>query len=160
MDELSKKEKKKVKEPKSINIDELLKLKKSVTYNSVILHVQASEFVKLDNYDHLISKIDDFIGNAKEVNLKRYKKDKFIVYVDLSNTYIKNMDIKLFKQCVPLFQDKYPESLEKLILVKMPIFFKACFQLVKFLIDKDTRKKIFFEKKNKNNLFTNNLDDM
>ena len=129
MDELSKKEKekKKGKEPKSININEVLKLKKSVTYNSVIIHVQASVFVKSDNYDILIQEIDDFICHAKEVNMSRYKKDKFIVYVDLSKTYIKNMDTKFFKQCVPLFQDKYPESLEKLILVKMPIFLRHVF---------------------------------
>tara|TARA_Y100000590_G_scaffold384433_3_gene455828 strand:+ start:6909 stop:7391 length:483 start_codon:yes stop_codon:yes gene_type:complete len=158
MEELSKNKNK----PKTIDINKLLKIKKSVTYNSVILHIQASEFVKLDDYDYLISQIDDFIGNAKEVNMRRYNKERFIVYTDLSKTYIKNMDIKFFKQCVPIFQDKYPESLEKLILVNMPVFFKACFQLVKFLIDKDTRKKIFFEKKNKNknNLYTNNLDEI
>ena len=144
----------------TFNVSDLLKLKKSKTYNSVILHVTAKEFKKIKNYQKQVIEIDNFIANAKKINKERYDKDKFIVYVDLSNTLVKNMDISFFKQVVPLFENKYPESLEKLILVNLPIFFKTCFLLVKFLINKDTRQRIYFQKKNETDLFTNSLDEI
>ena len=141
------------------DINTILKLKKSCTYNSVILHIQASTFKKMKSYDNIINDIDSFIARAKEMNKTRYNKDKFIVYADLSKTYVRNMDVSFFKQCIPLFETKYPESVEKVVIVNMPIFFKTCYALIKYLINKDTRKKIYFEKKN-SKLFTNNLDEV
>lgn len=149
-----------IKYEKFVDIEQLLKIKKSVTYNSVVLHITASVFEKGCDYDYLITQIDEYIARAIEMNKSRYNLDKFIVYADLSKTFVKNMDVTFFKKCVPLFDDKYPDCLEKLIIVNMPVFFKACFNLIKFLIHSDTRKKIYFEKKNSKNLFTNNLEEV
>lgn len=144
-----------------VNIDELLKIKKSVTYNSVVLHLTASiADLKHCDHDQLINDIDNCISTAREINMRRYNKEKFIVYADLKKTYVKQMDVKFFKKCVPIFETKHPDCLEKLIIVNMPVFFKACFNLIKYLIDKETRQKIYFEKKNSNNLFTNNLEEV
>ena len=54
-------------------------------------------------------------------------------------------------------------SLLALILYFIPIFFKIAYKIVRPFIDKDTKKKIFFEKKKKGSNsceFTNNDSDI
>ena len=57
------------------------------------------------------------------------------------------------------------DCVEKIIITNIPGFFKICYNLIKMFIHKDTRKKIFFEKKTKsgdstNVSFSNNLEEL
>ena len=59
-----------------------------------------------------------------------------------------------------MLQSEYDDTLEKLIVTNIPVFFKIAYKILRPFIDKDTKKKIFFEKQSKkgNREFTNNDD--
>ena len=56
--------------------------------------------------------------------------------------------------------------MEKVILVNIPVFFKACYNVVSIFIHPETKDKILFEKSKKfkrkfgTSKFTNNLDEI
>ena len=75
--------------------------------------------------------------------MKLYNKKEIVVFCDLKNTYIKNMDVSFFKNIIPFFEDKYPDCVEKIIITNIPGFFKICYNLIKMFIHKDMKKNIF-----------------
>ena len=48
-------------------------------------------------------------------------------------------------------QEKYPDNLQIIYVKNASIMIKSIYAIIRPFVDKDTRKKIFFIKKNKNN---------
>ena len=120
---------------------------------------------KDSNYDDFSAYIDKTMSHCINSSLKLYNKKEIVVFVDLKKTYIKNMDVSLFKNMIPYFEEKYPYCVEKIIITNIPGFFKICYNLIKMFIHKDTKKKIFFEKKIKKGdstsvSFSNELEEL
>lgn len=72
--------------------------------------------------------------------------DKIFSIVDLKNanlTQLLNSNAKEFlKKYAHLSQNFYPEMLEKLIIINAPLVFPMAWSVVKYWVDKKTRKKI------------------
>ena len=74
---------------------------------------------------------------------------------------MKQVDMNLIKGLIKELEERYPDLSEKIFIANIPAFFKICYSIIKGLIHKDTRKKIFFEKKkNSGTEYTNNIDDI
>ena len=76
-------------------------------------------------------------------------------YVDLKGYKLKELDLDFIKIMIQYCQEKYPDNLQIIYVKNASIMIKSIYAIIRPFVDKDTRKKIFFIKKNKNK--TNNL---
>jgi len=150
-----------------MDFSEIINTQKNDNNQCVVFSIFAGKFTKRkdSNYDDFKEYIDKIMGSCIECSQKLYNKKEIVIFCDLKSTYIKNMDVSFFKNMIPFFEDKYPDCVEKIIITNIPGFFKICYNLIKMFIHKDTRKKIFFEKKTKrgdstNVSFSNNLEEL
>ena len=87
--------------------------------------------------------------------------NEFIFYIDLKGVKMKQIDMDLVKRLIKDLEERYPDLSEKIYIANIPVFFKVCYSIIKGLLHKDTKNKIFFEKKKKNGSeYTNNIDDI
>ena len=130
----------------------------SEKYKKKVLLVRYCFFVKQKNYDDLIK----YCFNVVDENKTPDSINEFIFYIDLAGVKMKQVDMGLIKSLIKELEDRYPDLSEKIFIANIPVFFKVCYSIIKGLIHKDTRKKIFFEKKKKNSTseYTNNIDDV
>jgi hypothetical protein len=129
----------------------------SEKYKKKVLLVRYCFFVKQKTYTDLL----DYCFNIVDKNRTPESLNEFIFYIDLSNVKMKHIDMNLIKSLIKELEDRYPDLSEKIFIANIPVFFKVCYSLIKGLIHKDTRKKIFFEKKKKSGSeYTNNIDEL
>jgi hypothetical protein len=130
----------------------------SEKYNKKVLLVRYCFFVKQKTYEDLIKYCFNIVDENKTPN----SINEFIFYIDLANVKMKQVDMNLIKSLIKELEDRYPDLSEKIFIANIPVFFKICYSIIKGLIHKDTRNKIFFEKKKKNigSEYTNNIDDI
>jgi len=135
-----------------MNLDDIIYIKKNQHMDGrAIINIELNKEVKISKKDNaqvvsfiittinkaletskIISNIEEF---AIIVELKHYKKSKFGVH----------LPVALAKTLKVLF----PNRLHKCYLRNSPMVFRCVFRLIYPLLDKDTRKKIFFIKGNK-----------
>tara|TARA_B100000214_G_C23671556_1_gene492171 strand:+ start:47 stop:448 length:402 start_codon:yes stop_codon:yes gene_type:complete len=121
------------------------------TKNGILtLIVNGKEFKKQKNYDTLYDCFSESLGNILEHN-KQYN-TKIHCVVDLKLVGLKHLDIKFIKKLVDILYNKYPECLEKCIIINPPTFIKMIYDLLKMILDKPTRERIVIYGKNKYNL--------
>ena len=72
-----------------------------------------------------------------------YNKNTVITHLDLSGITMKQIDTGFFKKMIVMLQQEYEDTLEKLIVTNIPVFFKIAYKIVRPFIDKDTKKDIF-----------------
>lgn len=156
-------------EEQKINLEKYFKSVVNFTHNDnhecIIIEIIGTNFIKMKDYTVFYSYIETLIDKALDYSKKNYNKDTMVVHVNLYKTYIKQVDYSFFKNICPLFMDKYPDKLEKCIITNIPVFFKIAYKVISPWMDKKTKKKIFFEKKNKNKKkgesnFTNNYKEL
>ncbi len=134
--------------------------KNSEQHNSIVYTIEGNKFKKGVEYDivmkHARKTLDKCLVESKEL----YNKNKVITHLDLSGITMKQIDTGFFKKMIVMLQQEYEDTLEKLIVTNIPVFFKIAYKIVRPFIDKDTKRKIFFEKKSKKGTreFTNNDD--
>lgn len=121
-----------------------------------VIIIQGNQFHKQSDYDDLVNYISELTEETIKISERNYGKPNFIICADLKKTTLKNVDMKFIKKIIPTLQDKYPDRLEKCIIRNIPIFFKMVYSIICPLIDKVTRKKIYFEKKNENKNYLSN----
>lgn len=150
-----------------MDFSQIINIQKNDNNQCVVFSIFAGHFKKRNdgNYDDFIEYIDKAMNTCVATSEKLYKTREIVLYVDLKKTYIKNMDAGMFKKFIPFFEDKYPDCVQKIVITNIPGFFKICYNIVKVFIHKDTRKKIYFEKKVKKGdktsvSFSNNLEDL
>jgi len=147
-------------EDKDIYFNNVVKLDKSDLHKKVIINIIGRFFLKTKDYSVFNSYIEALMDKAIKYSKKNYNTEMIIVHLNLTKMFIRQVDYKFIKTIVPIFQDKYPDRLEKCIITGIPIFFKIVYKIISPWIDKDTRKKIFFEKRNGITSFTNDFSEL
>ena len=140
------------------NFKEFFSCHYSEKYKKKVLFVKYNYFVKQKDYSNLLTYCFSIVEQNSTPNIT----NEFIFYIDLSGVKMKHIDMDLIKSLIKNLEEQYPELSEKIFIANIPVFFKVCYSLIKGLIHKDTRKKIFFEKKKKTTgtEYTNNIDDI
>lgn len=97
----------------------------------------------------LIQKIIEIIDQSLLISNNLYNSDKFTVKAYASGVTFKNIDISFFQKLSILLQEKYPEKLHKCYIIHPPQIFLNAWNLIKKILDKNTRNKIFIIEKTK-----------
>lgn len=87
---------------------------------------------------HLINIFNQSLVISKEY----YKSNKFVVEVYLEGLTFNNIDSQFLKELTTLFQSIYPDKLGKCIIFNPPIIFRTVWDVVKRIIDNETKEKI------------------
>ena len=113
--------------------------------------VRSYLFRKRKDYTDLLTHIIKINNDCLKLRLKNKQKNIFRIYVDLSNIKIKNADYEFIKMLIPFLEEAYPNNLEKMYFQNTPFIFKTAYAIIRNFIDKETREKIIFVKKNEEN---------
>jgi hypothetical protein len=134
--------------------------KYSQQHQSMIFIIEAIRFKKGKHYDDFFTYAKTLMIESLEESKNKFNKNTIITHLDLTGITMKQIDTQFLKKFILMFQNDFEDTLEKLIITNIPIFFKMAYKVLRPFIDKDTKKKIFFEKrsKNGNREFTNNDD--
>lgn len=144
-------------ESNSFNFSDFFGCHYSERYKKKVLYMQFCLFKKQKDYTPLLS----YCYNIVEQNRTPEKQNEFIFYIDLKNAKMRQIDTDFIKKLIKELENKYPELSERIYLANIPAFFKVCYSIVKVALHKDTRKKVFFEKKSDGKIdFTNNIDEI
>ena len=132
-----------------INYKNFLKLSINEEHKCVAINVLAREFQKQKDYTEFYSEVDSIMVRSLRYAKEKFNKTEVTILADLAGFMIKNVDYGFFKQAIPYFNERFPENMEKVILVNIPVFFKACYNVVSIFIHQETKEKILFEKSKK-----------
>jgi len=149
-----------------INYKELLKISINEEHQCIAINVSAREFKKQKDYTVFYSEVDKLMVKCLRYAKDKFNKDTITILADLSGFLIKHVDYGFFKSAIPYFNERFPDNMEKVILVNIPVFFKACYNIVSIFIHPETKDKILFEKSKKyrkkfgKSNFTCNLDEI
>lgn len=113
--------------------------------------IYAKYFKKQKNYDELMNHIYAVIEGLIKIVKIKFDTEKIITYIDLKDYKRKEIDYDFLKKIIPILQKKYAENLEGIYVTNSSFFIKAIYTIIRPFIDKVTRKKIFFLKKDKHN---------
>ena len=113
--------------------------------------IYAKYFKKQKNYDELMNHIYAVIEGLIKINKIKFNTEKIVTYIDLKEYKRKEIDYDFLKKIIPILQEKYAENLEGIYVTNSSFFIKAIYTIIRPFIDKVTRKKIFFLKKDKDN---------
>ena len=147
-------------ENKDVYFNNVVKLDKSDLHKRVIINITGCHFLKAKDYSVFNKYIETLMDKAIEYSRDNYDTEMIIIHLNLTKMLIRQVDYKFIKNIVPIFQDKYPDRLEKCIITGIPIFFKIVYKIISPWIDKDTRKKIYFERRNGITSFTNDFSEL
>ena len=125
------------------------------TDSNLCLIVNIKYFKKSKNYENIIKHIFNVIETTIELRKKHLNIITLESYVDLKGYKLKELDLDFIKIMIQYCQEKYPDNLQIIYVKNASIMIKSIYAIIRPFVDKDTRKKIFFIKKNKNK--TNNL---
>tara|TARA_Y100000590_G_scaffold342873_1_gene391635 strand:- start:246 stop:755 length:510 start_codon:yes stop_codon:yes gene_type:complete len=150
----------------NINYSEFLKISVNEEHKCVAINVSAKEFKKQKDYSEFYSYVDKIMVKSLRYAKEKFNKNEVTILADLYGFMIKHVDYGFFKQSIPYFNERFPDNMEKVILVNIPVFFKACYNVVSIFIHQETKEKILFEKSKKykrqfgKSNFTHNLDEI
>ena len=119
--------------------------------NKLCLSVNIRFFKKQKNYEEFIKYIFNVIDNILLIRKQKLNLDTMNVYVDLKDYKLKEIDYDFIKLMIHFCEDKYPDNLNIINIRNANIMVKTIYSILRPFIHKDTRKKIFFIKKNKKN---------
>jgi hypothetical protein len=133
-------------------VDKFIDLEKFIYIdNNYNLNVSIKYFYKLKNYEKVISYIFNTIDRLIKIRSEKLNTIQIEGYIDLKEYKIKELDFDFIKIMVHVCQEKYPENLNIIYIKNANIMVKSIYSVIRPFIDKDTRKKIFFVKKDKKN---------
>lgn len=139
----------------------ILYLVDSPLHKTIIYTVNGQHFKKKMYQNELHEYAMSLLLTAIKELKEKYNKTLLQVHIDLKNVTMKNIDYNFIKKFLNTFQSIEEDVLDKLIITNIPIFFKLCYKVLKPFVDKDVKKKIFFEKKKKNSVeFVNHAEDL
>ena len=127
------------------------------TDSNLCLIVNIKYFKKRKNYEDVILHIFNVIESTITLRKKHLNIITLETYVDLKGYKLKELDLDFIKIMIQYCQEKYPDNLQIIYVKNASIMIKSIYSIIRPFVDKDTRKKIFFIKKNKNKNNNNNL---
>lgn len=101
-------------------------------------------FLTIDKNNILQDMSNNLSGIITEYDITN---EGIIVLLDLSKINTQGMDLSLLKTIINYFQDNYPDILHKIIIYNYSFKFIWILNIFKRFMDKDTAKKIVFDKK-------------
>tara|TARA_B100000073_G_C23699605_1_gene559757 strand:+ start:57 stop:548 length:492 start_codon:yes stop_codon:yes gene_type:complete len=122
------------------------KLQENPKKSVFIMNVDLLKFMNIKEIqDGLIQHMDETIAEVLKHS------SVFNIYIDVGNFKTKLVSknaISVIKQLIKLFQDKYPDTLEKCTIINTPKVFRFLFKIIYLFLDDVTRKKIILVGKN------------
>ena len=116
---------------------------------NLCLSLNIKFFRKQKNYEEFIKYIFNVIDNILLIRKKKLNLDTINVLVDLKDYKLKEIDYDFIKLMIHVCEEKYPDNLNIINIKNANIMVKTIYSFLRPFIHKDTRKKIFFIKKNK-----------
>ncbi len=115
------------------------------------IFIKADLFRKMDDYTDLLTHIITITNECLKLREEKKQNKFFKIMVDLKNVKLKNADYDFIKMLIPFLEEAYPNNLEKMYFHNTPFIFKTAYSVIRHFIHKETRQKIIFVKKKKNN---------
>ena len=116
---------------------------------NLCLFLNIKFFRKQKNYEEFIKYIFNVIDNILLIRKKKLNLDTINVFIDLKDYKLKEIDYDFIKLMIHVCEEKYPDNLNIINIKNANIMVKTIYSILRPFIHRDTRKKIFFVKKNK-----------
>jgi len=131
-------------------MDKVIDMKQFIYIDqNLCLSLNIKFFKKQKNYEEFITYVFNTIDNILLLRKKKLNDDTMDVYIDLKDYKIKEIDYEFIKLMIHVCEEKYPDNLNIINVKNANIMIKTIYSVLRPFINKDTRKKIFFIKKNK-----------
>ena len=131
-------------------MDKVIDMKQFIYIDqNLCLALNIKFFKKQKNYEEFIKYVFNIIDTILLLRKKKLNKDTMNVYIDLKDYKIKEIDYDFIKLMIHVCEEKYPDNLNIINIKNANIMIKTIYSILRPFINKDTRKKIFFLKKNK-----------
>ena len=117
-------------------------------YNLGHVQINSKFFKKQKQYENLIQHIVEIITDSLKISLNCFNQDKFVVSVDLKYLELGQVDKDLLFKLVNVLETLFPEKLSTCYISGASSFFKGIYKCLSLFINKRTRSKIKFVKKN------------
>tara|TARA_B110001469_G_C9624105_1_gene311338 strand:- start:952 stop:1428 length:477 start_codon:yes stop_codon:yes gene_type:complete len=115
------------------------------------LVIKLKYFLKQKNYQYFIEHIFKTIDELILLRITKLNICTMDTYIDLKDHKLKEIDYDFIKMMIHVLQEKYPDNLKVIWVTNANIMVKTIYTIIRPFIDKETRQKIFFLKKNKKN---------
>ena len=154
----------KICEPSPIDITTMLN--KSFFYqieadtSNVTVVIIVNDLCKILGITEFKQNIVSYIDNLMATILQISPTKTFNIYIDLDGFQLKlvNKNARnIIKILIKLFQDKYPNTLNRCLIVNATKLFKVVYKLLYYCLDDITRKKLVLVSKNKQIINSNEL---
>ena len=154
----------KICEPSPIDISAMLQ--KSFFYqvdkdaSNVTLVIIVNDLCKLLGIPEFKQNIITYIDKEMNTIVNLSPTKTFNIYIDLDGfqlNLVNKTAREVIKLLIKLFQDKYPDTLNRCLILNATKMFKVVYKLLYYCLDDITRKKIVLVSKNKQILNSNEL---
>ena len=115
------------------------------TENNIVI-INVKYFKKQKKYDEFIEKMNSFISNTIEKNIREIKSDKLTIFIYLRGYRLKELDYSFIKNMIRIFEEQFPDNLEIVNIFDVNIVIKGIYNILKPILSKETKEKIFFVK--------------
>ena len=122
--------------------------------------VYTKYFKKQKNYEPVINHIYKVTDQLIKIKTEKFNDKTITIYIDLKDYKIREVDYDFMKQMIKVLQEKYPDNLKHIYIRNATFVIKGIYAIIRPFIDKVTRKKIFFLKKEKSKDKTFNEEDL
>ena len=122
--------------------------------------VYTKHFKKQKNYDPVINHIYKLTEQLIKIKTEKFNDKTITIYVDLKDFKIREVDYSFMKHMIKVLEEKYPDNLNHIYIKNATFVIKSVYAIIRPFIDKVTRKKIFFLKKEKSKDKTYNEADL
>ena len=126
------------------NLHHLINLKQ-INYNGSnygIVHIQLKYFVKKNNYDYILDKLDNKMELGLNMSLHNSGNRKIFILLDLSNIGQRNYSRKFIRLLTNRFTVKYDDCMALCYLYGNMRFVKMVWPFITTLIDSKTKNKL------------------
>tara|TARA_B110001450_G_scaffold110695_1_gene104492 strand:- start:257 stop:823 length:567 start_codon:yes stop_codon:yes gene_type:complete len=134
----------KIEKHKDFSSYNLMNIKKFKYKNTIygLVHVQLKYFIKKNNYDFYMKKIEETTDIAINISKKYSNDEKVFLFLDLSGITQKNFSRKFIKLIFNKLNLQYENKLELCFLYGNIKFIRLFWPFVKLFLDKETKEKI------------------
>jgi hypothetical protein len=115
------------------------------------ISIKAGNFQKMKDYTELLKHIIEVNNKCLQFRKENNMEPKFNIFVDLEKASIKNADFDFMKILIPFLEEGYPNTIIKMYFINIPFIFKTAYSFLRVFIGKETKDKIVFIDKKKNN---------
>ena len=117
--------------------------------NCGTIEIIGNKFDKTIDNNLILSHIINVFNNAILISETQFNCQQIIIKADLTGVSFNHIDTDFIKTLTIILQNRYPDRLYKCYISNPPIIFTSVWNLIKKLIDKNTRDKVVIRTSNK-----------